>query len=439
MMKKRNQLLSLISMVIIFFIPATQAVEKKTDAMVNAIVSRITPVLIEIRRDIHCHPELSMEETRTAALVSAYLQKLGLEVRTGIGGTGALGILRGGKPGPIVGVRGDMDALPIIEDTGLPFASEEKGMRDGREVGVMHACGHDIHTTMLLGVAHVLSEMKKDLAGTVLFVAQPAEEYGDGAQRMLEDGLFRDIRPEAMFAYHVDDRFKAGIMAYCEGDMTANVDGFDLTVESAGCHGSSPWSCVDPIVVGAQIVTALQVMVAREINVENNTVITVGSFHAGTVRNVIPDKAVLEATIRNYGEDQRMLIKEKVERLVRNICEAAGAPYKLDYQIGTPSVYNDPYLLRRILPTVERMLGGKPFVRKVLPEMGGEDFSYFSRLFPSVLLWLSVVPEDVESTQVHSPTFVADEQSIPIGVRVMSAIILDYLASGGGERYAGRK
>jgi amidohydrolase len=368
--------------------------------------------------------------------VADYFRKLGLEVRTGIGGTGVLGILRGGKPGPIVGVRGDMDALPIIEQTGLSFASKEKGTRDGREVGVMHACGHDIHTTMLLGVAHVFSEMKKDLAGTVLFVAQPAEEYGDGAKRMLEDGVFRDIRPEAMFAYHVDDRFKAGIIAYCEGDITANVDGFDLTVESAGCHGSSPWSCVDPIVVGAQIVTALQVMVAREINVDSNTVITVGSFHAGTARNVIPDKAVLEATVRNYGEDQRLLIKEKVERLVRNVCEAAGAPYNLDYQIGTPSVYNDPHLLQRILPTVERVLGGKAFVRKVLPEMGGEDFSYFSRQFPSLLLWLGAVPPDAESTQVHSPTFIADEQSIPIGVRVMSSVILDYLGAGETKRPA---
>lgn len=426
-MKNRNRLLIMMSNIIVFFVLSAPAGKINMDDRVDSIVARITPSLIEIRRDIHCHPELSMQETRTAALVADYFRKLGLEVRTGIGGAGVLGILRGGKPGPVVGMRGDMDALPIAEQTGLPFASKEKGLRDGREVGIMHACGHDIHTTMLLGVAQVLSEMRKDISGTVLFVAQPAEEYGDGAQRMLEDGLFRDIRPEAMLAYHVDDRFKAGIIAYCEGDITANVDGFDLTVESAGCHGSSPWSCVDPIVVGAQIVTALQVMVAREINVENNTVITVGSFHAGAARNIIPDKAVLEATIRNYGEDQRMLIKEKVERLVRNICEAAGAPYKLDYQIGTPSVYNDPHLLERILPTVERVLGGKSFLRKVPPEMGGEDFSYFSRQVPSALLWLGVVPKDVESTQLHSPTFIADEQGIPIGIRVMSSVILDYL------------
>jgi amidohydrolase len=405
------------------------AAGQKMDGRVAAIVARITPSLIEIRRDIHCHPELSMEETRTAAIVADYFRKLGLEVRTGIGKTGVLGILRGGKPGPVVGMRGDMDALPIVEETGLPFASKAKGVRDGREVGIMHACGHDIHTTMLLGVAHVLAELKKDLAGTVLFVAQPAEEHGDGANEMLKDGLFKDIKPEAIFAYHVDDRFKTDVIAYCPGDMTANVDGFDLTVESAGCHGSSPWACVDPIVVGAQVVTALQVMVAREIDVNHNAVITVGTFHSGTARNVIPDTAELKATVRNYGEDQRMLIKEKVERLVKNICEAAGAPYALDYQIGTPSVYNDPRLLEEILPSVARVLGGSQFVREVLPEMGGEDFSYFSRQAPSVMLWLGCVPPDVESTQVHSPTFIADENCIPVGVKVMSAVILDYLSA----------
>ncbi len=426
-MKKGNGLLCLTLCVGFFSGLSSPAVDQKMDGRVEAIVTRITPALIEIRRDIHCHPELSMEEMRTAALVADHFRKLGLEVRAGIGGTGVLGILRGGKPGPIIGMRGDMDALPIVEETGLPFASKEKGVRDGREVGIMHACGHDIHTTLLIGVAQVLSELKKELPGTVLFVVQPAEERGDGANEMLKDGLFRDIQPEAMFAYHVEDSLKAGTIAYCTGDMTANVDGFDLTIESAGCHGASPWSCVDPIVVGAQIVTALQVMVAREIDVNHNAVITVGSFHAGTAPNIIPQRADLQATVRNYGEDQRKLIKEKVERLVGNICAAAGAPYKLDYRFGISSVYNDPRLLQEILPAVERVLGGKEYVKEVLPEMWGEDFSHFSRLAPSVMLWLGVLPADVESTQIHSPTFIADEASIPVGIKVMSAVILDYL------------
>lgn len=425
---KTPKTLGLIMAAIFIEALAAGAADKSMDLRISAIVTRLTASLIDIRRDLHAHPELSMEERRTAALVAEYFDKLGLEVRTGIGGFGVLGILRGRKPGPVVGMRGDMDALPITEETGLPFASKVRGVRDGRDVGVMHACGHDIHTTVLIGVAHVLSELKKDLRGAVLFVAQPAEEHGDGANEMLKDGLFDAIKPEAMFAYHVDDRFKAGVIAYCPGEMTANVDGFDLVIGSAGCHGSSPWSCVDPIVVGAQIVTALQVMVAREIDVNKNTVITVGAFHAGTAPNIIPDRAELRATVRSYGEAERLALKEKVERLVKNICEAAGAPYRLDYRLGTPSVFNDPRLLKQILPTVERVLGGKEHVREVLPEMGGEDFSYFSRLAPSVMLWLGCVPPDIESTQVHSPTFIADEDCIPLGVRVMAAVIYDYLA-----------
>lgn len=404
-----------------------QANQNRIDQRTDEIVKKITSKLIEIRRDLHAHPELSRREKRTAAIVAEYLKNLGLEVKTGIGGTGVLGILRGGKKGPVVGMRGDMDALPISEETGLSFASREKAVLDGREVGVMHACGHDIHTTLLLGVAHVLSELRNELPGTVLFVAQPAEEYGDGAHEMLQDGLFKDIRPEAMFAFHVEDTIKAGYIKYASGYAAANVDTFDLIIESEGGHGSDPDSCVDPIVVGAQIVTALQVMVAREIDVHNDTVITVGSFHAGTASNIIPEKAELRATVRTYGDDQRKAVREKIERLVKNIAEAAGASYKLDYHIGTPAVYNDPKLLDKILPAVERSLGGKEFVLPTLPDMGGEDFSYFAREIPSALLWLGVIPQEMEKTSVHSPTFVADEKSIPIGVKVMSAVISDYL------------
>lgn len=396
------------------------------DRRVEAIVQRITPSLIDIRRDIHAHPELAFEEKRTAAIVAEYFQKLGLEVRTGIARTGVLGILRGEKRGPVMAIRADMDALPITEETNLPFRSREKGTFEGREVGLMHACGHDIHTTILLGVAHVLSELKSRLAGTVLFVAQPAEEFGDGAFEMLKAGVFQELRPEAVFAFHVDDTAKVGVIQFASEYAAANVDSFDLIIRSEGCHGSSPHDCVDPIVVGAHVVTALQVMVAREIDVHKDTVITVGSFHAGAARNVIPEKADLKATIRSYGEDQRQLIREKVERLVEKICQAFGAPFELHYTIGTPALRNEPELVRKILPTVERILGGKRFVREEQPIMGGEDFSYFAREIPAVMLWLGVVPEDIEKTSVHSPTFVADEKSIPIGVEVMSAILLDY-------------
>ena len=323
-------------------------------------------------------------------------------------------------------MRGDMDALPITEETGLSFASREKAVVDGRETGLMHACGHDIHTTMLLGVAAVLTAVKADLPGTVVFIAQPAEECCGGADLMIREGAFKDIVPGAFFAYHVDDTLKAGRIGYASGFMSANVDGFSLEIRSEGCHGASPWSCVDPIVVGAQVVTALQTIVSRETNVWNNTVITVGSFHAGSAPNIVPRSARLEATVRNYGEDQRRILREKVTRLVTGICQAAGATFDLAYEFGTKSVYNDPALVRGALATAERVLGSKEALVEQKPEMGGEDFSSFGTIAPAVMLNLGVVPADRESTAVHSPTFIADEAAIPIGVNLMANIILDH-------------
>ena len=401
--------------------PATP-LEKK----IQALADKLTPELIAIRRDIHCHPELGFQLPRTSAIVADYFRKLGLEVRTGFAQSGVLGILKGGKPGPVVAMRGDMDALPITEETDLPFASKDRTILDGREVGVMHACGHDIHTTMLLGVAAVLTAMKAYLPGTVVFVAQPGEECCDGAKLMIADGAFKDIVPQAFFAYHVDDTLKAGKLGYASGFMSANVDGFTLEIKSNGCHGASPDLCVDPIVVGAQVVIALQVMISREISVHDNTVITVGSFHAGSAPNIIPRSAKLQATVRNYGEAQRKVLQDMITRLVSNICEAAGATFDLAYQFGTASVYNDPALVIEALSTAERILGGKSALVEQKPEMGGEDFSYFGTIAPAVMFNLGVVPPELDATAVHSHTFIADEAAIPIGVNLMANIIVDH-------------
>lgn len=402
---------------------AAADLEKK----IRQAVDRLTPELISIRRDIHANPELGLQETRTSAIVADYFRRLGLEVRTGYSVTGVLGILKGGRPGPVVAMRADMDALPIAEETGLPFASRVRTVYEGRETGLMHACGHDIHTTVLLGVAAALSAVRQELPGTVLFIAQPGEECCRGAARMLEDGVFRDYQPEAVFAYHVDDTLKAGFIGYTPGYASANVDGFVLEVQSQGCHGANPSNCVDPIVVGAQVVTALQVMVAREIDVHDHTVVTVGAFHAGTADNIIPRSAELKATVRTYGEENRKRVSEKIKRLVANICEAAGAPYKLDYEFGLPSMYNDPRLLAGMLQVAERVLGGRAALVEEKPDMGGEDFAYFSKAAPSVMLYLGVVPAEVEATSVHSPTFVADEAGIPLGIDLMAGIIADHL------------
>ncbi len=414
-----------VSLAIMAPAPAAAAA-KPMDAKFKAVSAEIAPELIAVRRDIHAHPELSMREKRTAGIVAAWFERLGLEVRTGIGGTGVLGVLRGGKPGPVVMMRGDMDALPITEETPIPFASKERGVAEGLECGLMHACGHDIHTTLLLGTASVLARFRKDLPGIVLFVAQPGEERGDGAASMIADGLFRDIKPEAAFAYHVDDTLKSGSIHYNRGWAGANCDEFTLDIQSEGCHGADPDSCVDPIVVGAQIVLDLQVMIARQLDVRNDTVITVGAFHSGSASNIIPREARLTATVRTYGEAQRALVKEKVERLVRNACGAVGARYALDYSYGTPALYDDPGLVDSILPTAVRVLGGKDRVLEAGPEMGGEDFSQFAKLMPAAMLNLGVVPKDVAKTSVHSPTFIADEDAIPLGVALMASIIWEH-------------
>jgi len=290
----------------------------------------------------------------------------------------------------------------------------------------MHACGHDIHTTILLGVAEVLAGLKDELAGTIVIIAQPGEENGDGARRMIEDGALKGLDPQAFFAFHVEDALKTGKVGYTPGYGSANVDGFTLTITSEGCHGASPWLCVDPVTVGARVVLGLQEMISREIDVNRNALITVGSFHAGSAPNVIPQAAVLEATVRNYGEDQRQLLKSKIERLIAGICAASGATYDLRYEIGIPARYNDPKLLQEVLPTVARVLSPDATVEQ-LPEMGGEDFSYFAQLAPAVMFNLGIVSPDVEKTSVHSPTFVADEASIAIGVELMANIIADYI------------
>ena len=382
-------------------------------------------------------PSSAYQEVRTSALVADYFRKLGLEVRTGYAKTGVIGILKGGKPGPVVAMRGDMDALPITEETDLPFASKEKAVVEGRETGVMHACGHDIHTTVLLGVAAVLASVKADLPGTVVFVAQPAEEIeGGGASLMIKEGAFRDIIPAAFFAYHVDDTLKAGKIGYTSGFMTANVDDFDLRIDSEGCHGANPDPCVDPIVVGAEIVTALQVLISREISVRNDTVITVGSFHAGSARNIIPQSAKLEATVRSYGEDQRQALQERSPAWSRTSARRR-APSSTWISSRHAVGLQRPGPDRRALATAERVLGSKATLVEQKPEMGGEDFSYFGKIAPAVMFNLGVVPPELEATAVHSPTFIADEAAIPIGVNLMANIIFDHQAK--AAKAAGKK
>lgn len=401
---------------------------KSTDKKIDEIVKKITLELISIRRDIHMHPELSFEEKRTAEIVAKRFREFGIKVRTNIGQTGVVGILKGEKPGAVVGFRGDMDALPITEETGLPYASKIKVTYKGKETGLMHACGHDIHTTVLIGIAWVLSQMKQELSGTVVFYAQPAEETGSGARGMIEDGALEDPAPEVFFAYHVSPDINTGKIGVCPGYMAANIDSFRAIIRGKGGHGSQPHKTIDPIVIASRIVLALQVLVAREIDVSDHTVITIGSFHAGTASNIIPPEASLQATIRTYGERQRKLVKEKIIRTIKGICQSASAPEpEIDYSFGIPALYNNPELVENISPTIERILGAPDLLVKTQPSMVGEDFCYFAEEKPSVMLWLGAAEAGELAYPLHNPRFNPDEKSIPLGVKIMSGVILDYL------------
>jgi amidohydrolase len=429
-MKKFCKVIILISLLILLspLEIALSQQSKTTDAEITEIVKKITPQLIEIRRDIHMHPELGFEVERTAGIVAKYLKEFGLEVKTNVGKTGVIGILKGGKPGDVVGFRGDMDALPITEKTGLPYSSKVKITYDGIETGLMHACGHDIHTTVLLGIAQVLSKMREELPGTVVFYAQPAEEIGDGAYAMIEDGALENPSPSAVFAYHVASNFNTSQIGLCPGYALANVDSFHAVIRGKGGHGSQPHKTIDPIVVASRIVLALQTLVAREIDVAEHTVISVGSFHAGTASNIIPPDAAIRATIRTYGEEQRKLVKEKIIRTIKGICQSAGAPEpEIEYFFGIPSLYNDPELAEKMTPTVIRILGEPKLLLKAKPSMGGEDFCYFTQKKPSVMFWLGCTKEGDPYYPAHSPHFNPDEKCIPHGVKIMSAILLDYL------------
>lgn len=434
---KKSVTLGIIPLILLLFLIINSGFSLQSisnDEKITTILQKITPQLIDIRRDIHAHPELGYQEIRTAQIVADNLRKLGLEVRTNVGKTGVVGILKGGKPGDVVGFRADMDALPITEETGLPFASKVKITREGREIGVMHACGHDIHTTVLIGTAWLLSQMREDIPGTVVFYAQPAEEVSDGALGMIADGALKNPTPSAFFAYHVSPDLNAGLIGVCPGYMAANVDSFRAVIKGKGGHGSQPHKTIDPIVIASRIVIALQVMVAREIDVSHHTVISVGTFHAGTASNIIPEEATISATIRTNVEEQREIVKEKILRTIQGICQSAGAPEpEISYSFNLPAPYNDPELVEKITPTLKRVLEKPEDMVRVKPVMVGEDFCYFGKEKPAVMLWLGCAKEGEEIYPLHNPNFNPDEKCIPNGVKVMSAVLLNYLKSKAAE------
>jgi len=430
-------MLKTIICLLILFPLSTQA--QIPSEQLDLLATKAQPQVVEWRRWFHENPELSNREFNTSARVSEILMAMGLEPKTGIAHTGVMAIINGGKPGPLVAIRTDMDGLPVTEETGLPFASQARGEYKGREVGVMHACGHDSHMAMVLGAASVLNALKDELPGSVMLIFQPAEESAPpgeegGAELMLKEGLFENNRPEAVFGLHVGIGQPGGKLAVRSGPMLAAVDRFQINVLGKQTHGARPWNGIDPIVVAAQIVIGLQTIASRQVDVtEAPSIVTVGRISGGVRNNVIPDRVELEGTIRTFDAAMREQIHMRIERTARLIAESAGAGIEFELEYGYPATINDPALTEKMMPTLQRVAGEEGLV-SVQPQTVAEDFSFFANEVPGLYLFLGNGEPGVDALTLpsnHSPLFNMYEPSMEIGVRAFSHLVVDYLQSEG--------
>jgi amidohydrolase len=398
-------------------------------ADVDRLAAEINQQVVAWRRDFHQHPELGNQETRTAKVIADELRKLGYEVTTGVAGTGVVGVLKGGRPGPVVALRSDMDALPVTEQVELPFKSTARADWNGQQVGVMHACGHDNHMAIQLGAATVLARLRDRLPGTVKLIFQPAEEGPGGAEPMIKENVLENPKVDAIFGLHVFP-FPAGSISYRPGPLMASTDNFIIRVKGRQTHGAIPWGGIDPIVIGAQIVTSLQTIISRSVNItEAPAVVTVGRFTGGNRSNIVPEEVELEGTVRAFDENVRKDIHNRLRTMATNIAEAAGATATVEFGLGYPVTRNDPALTERMAATLRRV-AGESNVRLASLTGTAEDFSFFQQKVPGMFIFLGVTPRDQDYTrapQNHSPLFFADESALPVGVRVMTNLALDYL------------
>lgn len=402
--------------------------------------TRQMPELLEVYKQLHMRPELSSQEEQTSALVAELWKRAGAEVHTGIGGYGIVGLIKNG-PGPTLMLRTDLDALPVTENTGLAYRSEVKVKnKDGSSTGVMHACGHDIHMTNLVGVARYLCSNKSAWSGTVMLVGQPAEERGTGAKRMLEDGLFEKFpKPDMALALHVDSTLETGKIGVRSGYLLANVDSVDITIHGRGGHGAAPHSTIDPIVLAAQLIVSLQTLVSREMNPVEPAVVTVGSIHGGTKHNVIPDSCQLQLTVRSYSDEVRQRLLDGIRRKADAVAEGAGAK-KPTVQVldeHTPATFNDEKLTERVLPLFRRAIGEGNVV-STEASMGGEDFSRYGRAGVPICMFRlgSIEPKRLaglkrggqEPPSLHSSTYYPDaDLALQTGITAMASVVLDLL------------
>jgi amidohydrolase len=402
----------------------------------NSLFKQTEPKVIEWRRDFHQNPELGNRETRTAGIVATHLKSLGMEVETGIAYTGVVGLLKGAKPGPTVMLRADMDALPVTEKTDVPFKSTKTTNYRGVDVGIMHACGHDTHVAMLMGAAEVLANMKNELAGNVMFVFQPAEEgapQGEegGAELMLKEGIFKKYKPDVAFGLHITSKLNVGQIGYRSGPAMASADRFEITVKGEQTHGSTPWAGADPIAAAAQIVTGVNHIVSRQINITKEPeIVSFGKIVGGVRNNIIPEEVEMVGTIRNFDMDNRQQIFEKIKTTAEHIAMSSGNTAHVTIYEGYPVTVNDPKLTKKMLPALEKVTGKGNLIE--MPKItGAEDFSFYAMEVPGLFVFLGGTPKGTDSKEApsnHSPYFYADESSFKLGTKALTHFTLDYMA-----------
>jgi amidohydrolase len=403
--------------------PAVRGVDLKTARRIDEEIEKNRAEIVKIRRFIHMNPELGNREFETARLISTKLEPLGFEVRTGVAKTGVVAVLRGSQPGPAVAVRADMDALPVQEMTNLPFKSLNPG--------IMHACGHDVHSSVVLGTAIVLNSLKDRIRGTVTFLFQPSEEGAPageegGADLMVKEGALDNPSVGAVFGFHVWPE-EVGAILFAPGNVTAASDSFIITVKGKSAHAARPQEGVDAVVIASEIVTALQTVVSRGSDPLDPAVLTIGTINGGTRRNIIAERVVLEGTVRTLSDTNRKKIPLLMESIVKNISGMYGADFQFEYKEGFPSVFNNPELTAAMAPTLTRLLG-KDKTLEWKPQMIAEDFSYLAQKVPGFYFFLGVrSPALTAAAPLHSPNFNPDERAIPLGIRILSHLLLDAL------------
>ena len=432
--RRINIVAALIAVMLPNLAVSAASIEKQVDAVIDDVISW--------RRDFHQHAELSNREFRTAKVIAAHLRELDLDVKTNVAKTGVVGVLRGGLPGPVLALRADMDGLPVVEKTGLPYASTQRSEYEGREVGVMHACGHDNHMAILMGAAEILAGMREQLPGTIKFIFQPAEEGAPkgeegGAKLMIAEGVLENPSVDAIIGLHISQGSEVGTASYRSLGFMASAQRFDIHIQGKQTHGARPWAGVDPIVVGAQIINGLQTIVSRQIDItQHPAVVTVGSFAAGVRNNIVPESAKLTGTIRTFDANVRNSIHKKIRAIAEQTAISMGAVATVEIDPGVPVTFNDANLTEQMVPTLERVYGERAVFES--PRVtGAEDFSFFQEQVPGFFFFIGARPPELSQAQAipnHSPFFYVDEDALAPAVQAMTELAVDYLNSAGAGR-----